>query len=163
MGLLIEGADTLRRFGDFRSRSPRDELISFWLVNFLVAGALLLVAGVTEALLSTEFRLSRMIAYGLQVALLIPWAALCARRLHDRGWSGWWLTLALPALTFSGIKEYYRLTGDFDALIAHDGSWANLAAFLLVVPVLVLLCLPGQDGANRYGPNPRHEPTGEPA
>jgi uncharacterized membrane protein YhaH (DUF805 family) len=163
MGLLKDGWETAGRTGDFRGRSTRTDLFSYWLLTFLAGAALLLLTTLIETALPPGARLSEIALLGLQTLLLVPLAALCARRLHDRGWSGWWLLVSVPALILAGFKTYYRLIGDIDALLAHDRSPANLAAFLLVVPVLVLLFLPGEEGANRYGPNPRNEPTGEPA
>jgi uncharacterized membrane protein YhaH (DUF805 family) len=97
----------LRRYAEFTGRSGRAE---FWLF------ALFLVVGFTAAVwldialgLGGE-RVSSVVSgpslwasaseqrggvltglFGL--AMLIPWLAVSVRRLHDVGWSGWWLLI----------------------------------------------------------------------
>jgi len=161
--ILADGLVSLRRYRDFRSRATRTDLAFFWLLTFVAGGALLLVTRSLEYVLFPAFPLGRIATIGFQLAVLLPWAALGVRRLHDRGLAGWWLLLLVPALIAGLIKQYYLLTDDFDALFAHVQSTPNLAAMVLTLPALVLLCLPGQEEANRYGPNPRYEPAGEAA
>jgi len=64
-----------------------------------------------------------------KLATLIPGLALGARRLHDINKSAWWLLMWL--------------------------------SFLLIIPVIVLLvwaARQGDNGTNRYGPDPRGQP-----
>jgi uncharacterized membrane protein YhaH (DUF805 family) len=53
------------------------------------------------------------------------------------------------------------LTRDFDALFSEGLTTLNLAAAAPALAVFVLFCLPGEEEANRYGPNPRYEAPGE--
>ena len=68
-------------------------------------------------------------------------------RLHDIGRSGWWITsVVLLGLPVIGLCA---LTSLANVLIA-------LLGFMLVslVLLIVLGLIPGQPGANRYGPAP---------
>lgn len=83
-----------------------------------------------------------MVVWAEALAMLLPllavgafaatWSffALTAKRLHDVGWSGW-----LSALV----------------LLPGIGAW---------MVCLVMILVPGQKGANRYGPEPRPTPGG---
>jgi uncharacterized membrane protein YhaH (DUF805 family) len=72
--------------------------------------------------------------------LLASGACVISKRLHDRGRSGWWAALVLLAMIL-----IWR--------IPEGGR------FLLALPVTVwslveLGLLPGEQGANRFGPSP---------
>ena len=75
----------------------------------------------------------------LQLALIWPQLAICAKRLHDRGQSGLWLLMyvgihVLPLVPILGILLYFP------------------ASFALFVWWLVNLgCLEGTPGPNQYG------------
>lgn len=64
------------------------------------------------------------------LAILIPSIAVAVRRLHDRNMSGWWYLgfIVLSAIPFVGVV-------------------ASIA-------MLVIFCLKGTDGDNRFGPDP---------
>ena len=70
------------------------------------------------------------------------WAGACvlSKRLHDRGKSGWWAALILVAV---GVV-WPHPNGFFDFLLVLVVIWA----------VVELAVLPGEQGANRFGPNP---------
>ncbi len=144
-----------KRYFDFRGRSRRMEFWMFTLLNVLLAfvafGLLLALAPGTG---SSEFvseadslsatadfygDLSEnpvgLIAMGLYaifvLVALIPGIAVTIRRLHDRDMSGWWY---LGMLVVS--------------IIPLVGTLASLA-------FLVLMLLPGTDGPNRFGSDPK--------
>jgi uncharacterized membrane protein YhaH (DUF805 family) len=74
----------------------------------------------------------------ISLALTWPVVAIYAKRLHDLNLSAWWLLL-LPAVTFTaGMSELNRLH-----IVAYGGL------------LLVLGFLPGGDGPNRFGEDPR--------
>ena len=82
----------------------------------------------------------------ISLALSWPVIAIYAKRLHDLNLSAWWLLL-LPAVTFvagtSGL----------------DG--VNVVAYCLLL--LALGFLPGSNGPNRFGEDPRARPQAKPA
>lgn len=65
------------------------------------------------------------------------------RRLHDRNLSGWWLLTPL-CLIVSGIM----------AAPAAQLALMDIFSFLLCVAFIIVFCMPGQPGVNRFGANP---------
>jgi uncharacterized membrane protein YhaH (DUF805 family) len=97
----------------------------------------------------------------LPFILFVPVAlyALAARRLHDRGKSGWW-TLAF--LWIPGVLD--RIS---DRLTEESPLWwvlVLIGSALTIWGVIELGFRRGTDGDNEYGPDPlaQREPAGEP-
>ena len=67
-------------------------------------------------------------------------ACILSKRLHDRGRSGWWAMLVL----FSLAAVWPHTPGFFDFLFGLALIWS----------VVELALMKGEQGANRYGPNP---------
>ena len=90
-------------------------------------------------------------------------ASAVARRLHDRGLSGWWAAIVPALLMLGGTMFSYLL---MSAPMFGDGPPAIflltfLAVFALIalynvslIVLVVFLCLKGKAGPNRYGPEP---------
>ena len=115
----------LRHFADFTGRSTRSEFFLFTAFNLVLLYALSL----SSALAARAFGE----ATGGILAVVV---ALC------------WLALLIPALAV----QVRRL---------HDqdrSGWLVLVSLLPLIGMLVLLllmCLPGSSGANRFGHDPR--------
>jgi len=82
----------------------------------------------------------------ISLALSWPVIAIYAKRLHDLNLSAWWLLL-LPAVTFAAGTS------------GLDG--VNVVAYCLLL--LALGFLPGSNGPNRFGEDPRARPEANPA
>ena len=106
---------------------------------FLVAAAVLLgLAALYEAVVGQTLHwLTGWFAYP---ALLFSASCVLSKRLHDRGRSGWWAALILFAL----VAVWPQPTGFFDFLFSLAIVWA----------VVELGVMGGEQGFNRYGPNP---------
>lgn len=140
-----------RRFADFKGRSARGEYWAFALLNFLVMmvlGAVFLAFafsfnlfqdienGAGPSALFTASMIVPMSILGIYwLAIIVPSLAVTVRRFHDRDMSGWW---------YLG----FFLAG----LIPMVGWIASIAS-------LVIMCLPGTPGPNRFGDDPL-DPTG---
>lgn len=123
-----------QNYANFQGRAARSEYWFFALFVFIVAGIL------TALLFATvDFNTGQISGLGYVViavlavfylAILIPSIAVAVRRLHDRNMSGWWYLgfIVLSAIPFVGIV-------------------ASIA-------MLVIFCLKGTDGDNRFGPDP---------
>ena len=106
---------------------------------FLVCAALLIgLAAVYEAAVSPA--LHWITGWAVYPGLIYCGACVLAKRLHDRGRNGW---LAAPIL-FALVAVWPQPRGFFDFLFAVLIAWA----------VVELGVMPGEMGANRYGPNP---------
>lgn len=148
----------LRLFADFRGRSSRGELFYFCLLCIflgLPVAAIDLVArpGARE-----------WTTLGLTALLLCPFLAMCVRRLHDVGWSGWWIMGLIPALALGYWNGIQRL---LNPLVYPPPRlplpWlVETSVGVVALLVTILLLWDDQEAANRYGPNPRHGPAGEP-
>ncbi len=136
----------LKRYAEFSGRSRRKEYWSFVLFNviiYIVLLAIMFAGGFSMAQLAAagqtgaapEFGPVFYIGAGLlglwALAIFIPNIAVVIRRLHDRDMSGWWLL------------------GYFVA------SMIPFVNFIAGIAMLVILCLPGTAGPNRFGADPK--------
>lgn len=83
-------------------------------------------------------------------------AAAVARRLHDRGMSGYWGLMPLPFTAFS-ILTMPTLFAAFATHTVSSGWFAglfinNVLYFAALILLVVLLARQGVAGANRFGP-----------
>lgn len=137
MGLGGAIMASMEGFMVFRGRSTRSE---FWWF-FLFAIVVTIAAAVLEAFLETK-----MISIFVNVIFFMPLLAVTVRRLHDTNRSVIYLAILLlpvPLWFMSGL--------------IGDTVWAA-AWFFAVSMLLLILCLPGQIGANKYGPDPYNAP-----
>lgn len=106
--------------------------------SLIAAGVLLVIAALYEAIVGATLHwLTGWIVYP---ALFFSGACVLSKRLHDRGRSGWWAALIL----FAVLAVWPRPDSFFDFIFALVLVWAAIE----------LGAMPGETGANRYGPNP---------
>lgn len=106
---------------------------------FLIAsGVLVGVAVLYEAI--AGYTLHWLTGWLVYPALLFSGACVLSKRLHDRGRSGWWSLLILVAVVAVWPQPEHFL--DF------------LFSLVLVWAIVELGVMCGEQGANRYGPNP---------
>ena len=130
------------RYVDFQGRSRRAEywwVVLFNILVFTVLGVLLLVLGGIDfdtgdmGPMGFVF-IALMGLYGL--AVIIPSISLFVRRLHDINQTGW-IYLGLV------IAGFIPLLG----LVAS-------------IAQIVIACIPGTAGPNKYGPDPKNPEAG---
>jgi len=138
----------LRRYAEFTGRSRRKEFWMWMLLNFLVFGAIMIAFGATGGFArfagldpANPFGVYGALFSGVGILIAVWWLvtfvpniALVVRRLHDRDMSGWW---------YLGI------------FVANFIPIINMVAG---IGFLVLMCLEGTRGSNRFGPDPK-DPT----
>jgi len=106
---------------------------------FLAAfAALLIVWGVYESINPDDLRW--VTGWAVYPSLIFLAACLLSKRLHDRGKSGWYAGLIIVAI----IAMFPQPQGVLDFLFAVVLVWATVE----------LAVLGGEEGANRFGPNP---------
>lgn len=137
----------LKRYAQFSGRSRRKEFWMFMLFTTLVA---VVLAGPTFfSIMSTSVTdpyavdadpfagvgtlgMAGLGLYGIfALAIVIPSIAVTVRRLHDRDMSGWW---------YLGFIV---------------GGMIPLIGFIISIAFIVIMALPGTDGPNRFGPDPK--------
>jgi uncharacterized membrane protein YhaH (DUF805 family) len=90
--------DSLQKYATFSGRSGRSE---FWW--FGVFQVLALLVG---------WLLGAVVLNLVSLALLLPSLAICARRQHDVGKSGWWMLLLLVPLVQFLVIYWWCLPSD---------------------------------------------------
>lgn len=126
------------RYVDFQGRSRRAEYWWVVLFNLIVIGVLMILMTVLGGV---NFETGQMgplgflfvgvlVLYGL--AIIIPSIALFVRRLHDINQTGW----IYLGLVIAGFIPFINL--------------------LASIAQLVIACIPGTAGPNKYGPDPKN-------
>lgn len=93
------------------------------------------------------------------LVFLLPGLAVTMRRLHDTGRSGWllgfyWLVYVfLIVLAICSLGMMQTFGGVFAWLLYGFGLYLRCLVFLIAL--VVWLCLPGDAGPNKYGPDPK--------
>ena len=139
----------LRRYAEFSGRSRRKEFWMFALgvmLVYMACGLLMLggglassfqTAGTVPPAFTPVFWLGAGLLGIVALGLLVPSVAVTVRRLHDRDMSGWWY----PGFVLIGLIPYVGFLGN--------------------IAFLVLMCLPGTPGPNRFGTDPKNPPSYE--
>ncbi|MDR1053282.1 MAG: DUF805 domain-containing protein [Planctomycetaceae bacterium] len=99
-------ADVLKKYADFSGRARRREFWNFTICNLMIFPLLLISIGIITIFIMTAFdattAMKFIVAYCLaavfliyNVLILLPSIAVCVRRLHDTGNSGWMILIQL--------------------------------------------------------------------
>jgi len=126
------------RYVDFQGRSRRAEYWWVVLFNLIVVGVLMILMLVLGGVnLETGemgplggIFIGLLVLYGL--AIIIPSIALFVRRLHDINQTGW----IYLGLVIAGLIPFIN--------------------FLASIAQIVIACIPGTAGPNKYGPDPKN-------
>jgi uncharacterized membrane protein YhaH (DUF805 family) len=141
----------IQKYTDFSGRAPRAEYWWYTLAVIVVA----IVISIVESMLGLDAMVG---PYGpvtllFMVALIVPGCAVTVRRLHDTNRSGWWILVALVPYAILGfMMGRGAAEGDMSG-IATVGLF-SLVALAGAIALLVFMILPGNQGDNRYGPDP---------
>lgn len=104
------------------------------------AAALFALAVLYEAMGPGVHRLTAWFAYP---ALLFSTACILSKRLHDRGRAGWWAFAVVIPLAIAWPFPRSLIDG--------------VACLVLAWGATDLALMPGEAGANRFGPSPRSQ------
>lgn len=85
--------EVLKKYAVFNGRARRKEYWYYFLINFVIITALLVVDNMVGTL-DTETG-TGLISGIYALAVLLPGIAVAVRRLHDSDRSGWWVLIAL--------------------------------------------------------------------
>ncbi|MFW5641654.1 MAG: DUF805 domain-containing protein [Roseicyclus sp.] len=85
---------------------------------------------------------------------VIPQLAVTVRRLHDTGRSGWWIFRPLLAGTLAIFGVTFAASGSGGAPAAGLMALAAVIPLACNIGYFAVMCLPGDHGENRFGPDP---------
>ena len=139
MKIIQHFIDTMRtvlfdRATDFNGRSNRPEFWWFTLYATVVAGLLMLVdskvLGFTFWSMLEPFgdmKEAGVLTMLFALATLVQSISVTARRLHDRGRSGWWqLALIVPGLNFVVFYWLVRSAKDTPKYLKYKNPYGKL-------------------------------------
>ena len=106
--------------------------------------AMALIGGSGELMVATGEVALAVIGVLLLLALGLSQIAVMTQRFRDFGWTGW------SILVFPGLILLLVLAFSFDWGVSL--AWLAIAVSILVP--LALMCVPGNQGDNLYGPDP---------
>lgn len=122
-----------KKYFKINSRSSRKEYIYF-----------ILFYGITSFLLKILYSVTLLefIKYIIQIfgiILFIPSVTLTIRRLHDLNFSGYFNLLIIPII-----------------LLIKNNQYTNIGIILGLLAGLILVCIKGTSGNNKYGSAPEY-------
>ncbi len=118
----------------FFSSTGRLQRAPFLVASAVLIGLLALYDGAANAVVHW------LTGWFVYPVLIFSAACVLSKRLHDRGRSGWWSALLL--LAFSAVWP------------SPHGFFAFLFCAIVVWAVIDLGVMRGEQGPNRFGPNP---------
>lgn len=152
-----------KQYADFSGRARRKEYWFFALFNVIITLILSIgwIGQFGNALMSDpdEVSVAMLSALGspffiimlvYSLVIFIPGLAVCVRRLHDIGRSGYWL------LGYYGANIVFSMIDT----ISHNTVVtliANLITVALSIMFIVWMFKDSEYGTNQYGPNPKGE------
>jgi len=190
MGMFAAVGSVYVNMFNFSGRARRAEYWWYFLfvmiMSFILQGALIYwlmthpqysVAFRSEAAMQTVLKqyqgdMLRWSGYYFVGTLFLYWLpqlAVTVRRLHDTGRSGWWMfkpiLIGIAAAIGLGFVSVFLGGGTPSPALALMAATAPLACSIWYI---VVLCLPGTHGTNRFGPDPvpdrpSRDPEGHPA
>ena len=109
----------LKQYSRFNGRARRKEYWYFSLINVLILFLLLFLTSLSTSLLISQQSDDIFIGIKLLITIvdllrivyflgiLLPWAAVTVRRLHDIGKSGWWYWINFVPIVGGFILLYF--------------------------------------------------------
>lgn len=140
--------EPFRRAFDYSGRSRRREYWGYALITFIilnVIGWIEETLGLTGAGGGPDSPVGGIVLLGL----MIPGLAVAIRRLHDSGRAGWWVLLPVAPILLWIVAVAAGLYSE-----SHF-PFVMIAIVAAPLAFLVLMCLPGTRGPNRFGPDPK--------
>ena len=85
-----------KKYADFSTRASRKEFWSFALFYWFLCLAMFMISILVDVVFEHSFQMFRLtvgVSVIIALLLMVPTYAVCVRRLHDTGRSGWWILL----------------------------------------------------------------------
>ena len=128
-----------------------DLLLLTWLVLYFVFVGVLFFIGLVSANHTALFALTTLLAICVIFVPLLIEISLSVRRLHDLGYSGWWIFLGVILLFSFGFGKNFLDAGTEVVLTGIVTTVSGVVVFVL------LSVMPGEERANAYGLPPAND------
>ena len=150
-------------FGRLLQFSGRSAPADFW--PYMLVLVAIYIAGFAFVFATRPYGFGSTVAdqFGLTLVLILLAFAAVVRRLHDVGWSGWWMAAyVLMAFAFIAFFFYWRYGLTHTPLDSQGPSLFRFMPLLTLFSaamngtgllIFVLCLLPGKDSSNGYGPD----------
>ena len=139
-----------KNYFNFTGRSSRSEYWWFLLAYLIVT----VVIAILEALIiGIDYAGSGVVSNLFNLVTLIGWLSLTARRLQDRGHTGWWqFAYLIPIIPLI----YFGILFLFTENPAHaiSAGLVVLLEIVILITLIIILCLPPKEDENKWGRNP---------
>lgn len=148
--------DVLRKYAVFSGRASRKEYWMFFLWNIIISFFIGVVIGIITASTGISKDSGDFIQAIYSLAIMVPSVAVCFRRLHDTGRSGWWLGgelifIAVSVLVTVGLV---LMGANIVLLILIPFVFIPVIAIYSIM-LIVFLIQKGTAGENKYGSDPK--------
>lgn len=135
-----------KHYFDFKGRARRTELLIFLVCNRTIHN-LCRYMGESDGNVAI---MASLVALIFSLVTFIPEVAVCVRRLHDIGQTGWWMVLPILFGITTHILTFY-----FELEILSTILFVAFA--VTIICLLVISMKDSQPGTNKWGSNPKEE------
>ena len=139
-----------KNYFNFTGRASRSEYWWAYLAFFIIYIVIMTAEGLAMGM---DYAGEGVASSLFSLATFIGWLSLTARRLQDRGHSGWWqLAYLIPIIPMVFFAVSSAITEDVSQVIA-----LGLVVLLWIgifITFIVFLCLPPKEDENKWGRNP---------
>ena len=139
-----------KNYFNFTGRSSRSGYWWFLLAYLIIT----VVIAILEALIiGIDYAGSGVVSNLFNLVTLIGWLSLTARRLQDRGHTGWWqFAYLIPIIPLI----YFGILFLFTENPAHaiSAGLVVLLEIVILITLIIILCLPPKEDENKWGRNP---------
>jgi uncharacterized membrane protein YhaH (DUF805 family)/Tfp pilus assembly major pilin PilA len=137
------------KFFDASSRMGRVRYLAYPWGLVLMLIPVFILAGITFLIHMAV--IGALLFIAAEIFALVMAGVFVVRRLHDFGWSGWWSLIYWVLQVWSlCLTVSHLLTNP----LAPQPLGNFLPSLLLLVFFLIMVLIPGTQGANRFGPMP---------
>lgn len=164
MGPLEAMGSVVSRPFQFTGRAPRSEFWWFVLFDVLIRISLVALDGyllynqMLAGLAIQDIDPWNFFSVYYNIAIFFPYLALCVRRLHDGGFSGFWMALYPLSTILLTIYSILDVVGQFFDVISSATSGAQAASLWFLVAgvmasliLFVMLVWPSEADDNIHG------------
>ena len=141
----------------------------FWLLSLALPALLIFILPPLAAMSDPKGGGGAVALFVMALPFLWLYGKLIAHRLHDLGWPGWW-SLVFVLLPIFMFRESYAIYDRIEQSYEVQQAFKPYVIFMLLGSFAIFIggfivvgCLRGTRGPNKYGPDPRGDPkSGEP-